>query len=246
MHPPQFPRIPPLYRSYTALLHAAAMTGSLTDLARRAQPATLLRLFLGILLPLTVLGLIGEDVLEKERFAFETPAMLWLHGHAGGALTGLSVFMNYFGGPLVMGVVIVLLPTIFWFTRHRPQALFALLALGGAAGVQAIMKRIFQRPRPELWPRLVTETGASFPSGHSTVAAALAVLVVLLLWPTRLRWPALVLGAGYYALMALSRVVLGVHYPTDVLAGGLTSLVWVLGTYQILRGRLLPQHAGRA
>ncbi|WP_216326148.1 phosphatase PAP2 family protein [Deinococcus aestuarii] len=222
------------------------MTGSLTDLARRAQPATLLRLFLGVLLPLIVLGLIGEDVLERQRFAFETPAMLWLHGHVGGALTAFSVFMNYFGGPVVMGAVIVLLPLALWFTRHRPQALFALLALGGAAGVQAIMKRLFQRPRPELWPRLVTETGASFPSGHSTVAAALAVLVVILLWHTRLRWPALVLGVTYYALMALSRVVLGVHYPTDVLAGGLTSLVWVLGTYQILRGRLLPQNAGRA
>ncbi|MFC6663182.1 phosphatase PAP2 family protein [Deinococcus multiflagellatus] len=106
------------------------------------------------------------------------------------------------------------------------------------------MKRIFQRPRPELWPHLVTAPGASFPSGHSTVAAALAAVCVLLLWRTRWRWSALWLGAAYYGLMALSRVVLGVHYPTDVLAAGLTALVWVMATYLGLRRWLRPG-AGR-
>ncbi|WP_415788221.1 phosphatase PAP2 family protein [Deinococcus saxicola] len=198
--------------------------------------AALIRFLLGILLPLIVIGVIAEDVLEKQRFAFEQPVMLWVHAHATSVLTALSLFLHAFGGPLPMGVVFIAIVLGLWFTRRHSLAVFALLGLGSSVGFAFAMKLLFNRPRPELWTRLVVESGASFPSGHSTVAAALATFAVLLAWHSRWRWPVLLVGVGYAVLMAYSRMLVGVHYPTDVLAGALTGLACVLGAYSVLGG----------
>lgn len=202
---------------------------------QRLTTAALLRVLLGIILPLVIIGFIAEDVLEKERFAFERPMMEWVHAHSGPAVTQLSVFLHHFGGPVVMGGVLILIPVVLYFLKRRTQALFSLISLGGAAATGLLMKMIFNRPRPELWPRIVQEHGASFPSGHSTMAAALATFVVLMLWRTPWRWPALILGMAYTLLVGYSRLVLGVHYPTDVLAGWLTGTSMVLTVYQTTR-----------
>ncbi|WP_291431845.1 phosphatase PAP2 family protein [Deinococcus sp.] len=200
----------------------------------------LLRLLLGVLLPLLVVGFLAEDVLEQQRFTFETPMLTWIHAHTSPALTQTSVVLNTLGGPVVMGGVFVLIVLGLWLTRRHPQAIFAATGLGSAVGVALVMKVVFHRARPELWPRLITENGASFPSGHSTTAAALATCLVLLLWQTPWRWPVLILGGLYALLMGYGRLVLGVHYPTDVLAGWLTGLSLVLGAYQLLSPSLKP------
>lgn len=202
-----------------------------------SSPASQLMPVLGLLLlvlaPLLTVGWIGEEVLEQERFAFESPLLLWVHAHTTPALLHLSAALHVLGGPEVMGPLFVAIPAALWL-RQRAQALFALWALGGAVLLNALMKLVFHRPRPELWPRTVAENGASFPSGHSMFAAALCSVAVLLLWRTRWRWPALGLGVTYCLLMGGARLVLGVHYPTDVLAGLLTGLAWVYGVWALL------------
>ncbi len=201
----------------------------------------LLRLLLGVLLPLLIVGYLAEDVLEQQRFTFEAPALTWIHAHATPALAQLSVSLNTVGGPVVMGGVFVLIVLGLWFTARRPQAIFAATGLGGAVGVALVMKVVFHRARPELWPRLISESGASFPSGHATTAAALATCLTLLLWRTPWRWPVLILGVLYALLMGYGRLVLGVHYPTDVLAGWLTGLSLVVGSYHLLSPSLKPR-----
>lgn len=204
----------------------------------RLRPVALIRFLLGILLPLILIGVIAEDVLERQRFAFEQPVMLWVHAHATPALTTISLFLHTFGGPLPMGVVFIVIVLALWFTQRHSLAVFALLGLGSSVALAFAMKLIFARARPELWPRLVTENGASFPSGHTTVAAALATFAVLLAWHSRWRWPVLIVSAGYAFLMGYGRIVLGVHYPSDVLAGWLTGLACVLGAYSVLGSSL--------
>ena len=195
-------------------------------------------MLLGIFLPLLLLGLIAEDVFEKERFVFELPIMTWIHAHAGPVLTGLSLGLNTLGGPLVTGAALIVLTVGLWLGGRRWPAALSVLGLGSAVGLAFVMKLFFNRPRPELWPRLITEHGAAFPSGHSTAAAALATFAAVLLWRTAWRWPAVVLGAWYAGLMGYSRLVLGVHLPTDVLAGWLTGVACVLAAYSVLGGRL--------
>ncbi|MGY2893906.1 phosphatase PAP2 family protein [Deinococcus sp. UYEF24] len=210
------------------------MFSSLRTSSRHIRPAALIRLLLGILIPLIVVGALGEDVLEKQRFAFESPFMLWLHTHSTPALDHLAVLLAYVGGVQVIAPVSAVLLLLLW-RRSRPAAWFFGVAVLGAALLNGVMKFAFHRPRPELWPRLLQESGASFPSGHSMYSAAFVTALILLAWASRLRWPALVLGVLFTGVVGWSRVDLGVHYPTDVLAGWLTGVAWVLGTYGLLR-----------
>jgi len=129
----------------------------------------------------------------------------------------------------------VILAFLWW--KSRPQALFWTFSVAGAAVLDLIMKLIFNRLRPELWPRLVQESDASFPSGHSMYSMAFVVAIILMLWPTPYRPLALVLGVLFTLAVGLSRLYLGVHYPTDVLAGWLSGLAWVLGLYTVMARR---------
>lgn len=102
---------------------------------------------------------------------------------------------------------------------RREALLLSLSGLGGAALTLAL-KALFGRPRPALWPTLEV-SNFSFPSGHTLGTASCAVALALVVGRLRPDWRrAAVITAGcWIALMALSRMVLGVHWPTDVIAG---------------------------
>lgn len=220
------------------------MFTSLRSSVSHLRPAALIRLLLGILLPLLIVGALGDDILEQQRFAFESPLMLWLHAHSTSALDRLAVILAYVGGYQVIAPVSAVLVFVLW-KRSYFSARFFVVAVLGAALLNSIMKFAFHRPRPELWPRLIQESGASFPSGHSMYSAAFVTALILLAWNTRFRWLTLVLGTLFTLIVGWSRVDLGVHYPTDVLAGWLTGLAWVLGVYGLLRpGVLKTTRAG--
>ncbi|WP_261665060.1 phosphatase PAP2 family protein [Deinococcus sp. Marseille-Q6407] len=191
------------------------------------------------------MGKLGDSILENERFRFETPWMLAAHERFSAQLDSLAVFLHFWGGTWVMAGLLLLLIAWAWTTLGRRAALFTLLGPGSAVATGSVLKFTFDRPRPELWPRLVQEHSASFPSGHATMSAALATWLVLLLWPTRWRWPAVVIGVLYAGAMGFSRILLGVHYPTDVLAGWLTGLAIVLGVFRLLRQPLWRREAAQ-
>ncbi|GGR31751.1 phosphatase PAP2 family protein [Deinococcus ruber] len=143
------------------------------------RPAALLRLLLGILLPLILVGFVGEDVLEKQRFAFETPLMLWLHAHSTPLLDQIAVVLATIGGASVIAPLRAVLAYLL-YRRSFIASRFFVVAVLGAALLNGVMKFAFHRARPELWPRLLPETGASFPSGHSMYSAAFVTALILL------------------------------------------------------------------
>jgi len=84
----------------------------------------------------------------------------------------------------------------------------------------------------------VHEAGYSFPSGHAMASAALGLALAVALWNSRWRWWGLVFAVVYIAFVGYSRLYLGVHYPTDILAGWLVSGVWVLAIALLIRSKL--------
>ncbi|WP_338809386.1 phosphatase PAP2 family protein [Neisseria leonii] len=187
-------------------------------------------------LSLCAAALLGLTLHPTEPFAFENPLLLWLHAHTVPAMTCLSLALHFFGKPLYATLFILCLSSWLWYRGRVRHALLLALGTGLSAALMHYAKLFFLRSRPELWPRLVEETGASFPSGHATYAAALAAALFInhRRSPQHALWLA---GGILFALaMGLSRLILGVHYPTDIAAG------WITGTAcVVLLHTLLPE-----
>lgn len=119
-----------------------------------------------------------------------------------------------------------------WALGQRLDAAFFLTAVGGAMVPNVLAKTMFGRARPALWTTLDPAPFYSFPSGHAMGSAALAVALGFLVASRRGRWPVWVLGGLFQLGVDWSRVCLGVHFPSDVLAG------WVGPIVLFLSGRV--------
>lgn len=195
-----------------------------------------LLVFVGLLLPMWAFAELADEVLEGEPFAFDEPLLELARSFSSERLDTFFVWVSRFGYeyglvPFDIGLVLVLA-----WRHHRREALFAALALGGAALLNMGTKLLFARDRPSLWESIAPEETFSFPSGHAMGTATLAWVLVLLSWRTRWRWP--VLGAAIIGtvLVGTSRVYLGVHYPSDILAGWAAASIWTAACFLLLYG----------
>lgn len=201
-------------------------------------------LFVGLLLPLAGFVMLAEEIHEAEALHFDD-ALLWrMRGLASPPLDAFFVLVSKLGyqwGVIPLDVLVVAL--LAW-RRHWRNALFAATAFVGSAVLNLGSKQLFQRERPSLWESIAPESTFSFPSGHAMGSMTLAATVVFLAWPTRWRWPALLGAALFVPLVGLSRVHLGVHYPSDILGGWCAALVWVCGVHALMyRRRWSPASA---
>jgi undecaprenyl-diphosphatase len=136
------------------------------------------------------------------------------------------------GGTAVL--VMVLLGAIGHLAlQHRySAAALVLIASAGAGLLSVALKQFFARDRPDIVPHLVTVEGLSFPSGHSMASTViyltLGALLARFAARRRVRVYLLALSLGVTFLIGITRVCLGVHYPTDVLAGWSAGLAWAL------------------
>lgn len=168
----------------------------------------------------------SEDVVGHDGATRLDPQRLsWFVDHRSGPLVAAARFIDTGASVAVVGLLAVVVGIWLW-RRGLPVVIAAapLVAVVTAEVVAALLKTTVGRSRPPVALRLVTETEPSFPSGHATAATAFGVSVavviaayVLVRW-----WPrVLVLAAGFTlpVIVGLSRLELGVHWPTDVAAG---------------------------
>lgn len=200
------------------------MKGISSPKVTRRQPvwgvgvvAVLLVLFTGLALSLHTPALIWVDhAVQTWVFALRTPT-----------LTRIALFFTALGLTPVISPI-ALLAVGFLCAHHRMRAsLLLVLSMLGGAGLDAVMKNWMHRLRPPA-PWLTTASGFSFPSGHAMIAVAFYgmlgyLLIVSLGWPRRLVVP---VTAVVVLLIGLSRIYLGVHYPSDVLAGFALGGAW--------------------
>jgi undecaprenyl-diphosphatase len=154
-------------------------------------------------------------------------------------LLAIARFFTALGEPTVLiGVGIVLAARLWWAGHRRlPLVLVAIVAIGRA--LSEAQKYWIARVRPDLEPHLVVVKTSSFPSGHATSSMIFYLTIALVLTVgTRWQRPAVV-GAVLLSLaIGTSRVMLGVHWPSDVIGGWTFGMLWVLLTLR-LAGRLI-------
>ncbi len=220
---------------------AVALRFGADFLRRHGMRLTLV--FAGLLLPLWVFGELAEEIHEQEAIAFDEPLLLFAQSMARQGFDDFFVFTSKIGyewGVVPFDIALVVVLAVL---RKYREAVFAAIALGGSALLNIGAKLAFARERPSLWESIAPETSYSFPSGHAMGSMTLACVLLLLAWNTRWRWPVAALMLPFVVLVGLSRVYLGVHYPSDILAGWAVAVAWVAAVFlSVYRVHRRPWH----
>jgi undecaprenyl-diphosphatase len=161
----------------------------------------------------------------------DNAVLLWLNAHATPTLDIAALEVTSLEVTTVVVMVLLLSSAFLWSARHRYSVLLLWVAMIGGTVLNLQLKAEFGRPRPQLFPWRTIQVGhSSFPSGHALTAVILyATLAYLLgrLETSRLqRRLTLAVAALVILLIGLSRLYLGVHYPSDVLAGYVVGVAW--------------------
>ena len=220
----------PPHAAQAALLTARKDARFGFDFLRRHWRRLMLA-FVGVLLPLWAFGELAEDLHEGEVFFFDAPLLEFAHGLAADNWNAFFMQVSALGyvyGVVPLDVIIVLALAA---RQKLREGLFAGFAMIGSALLNLGAKQLFARQRPSLWESIAPESSFSFPSGHAMGSMTLACVLVLLAWHTRWRWPVIVVTSIFVALVGLSRVYLGVHYPSDILAGWAAAITWTAAIY---------------
>ena len=201
-----------LYAVVSAYVHWRQPTWS-TLLERR-------RLAILSTMVLVVLALqVTEDVLGGESGPIDRAILMFVHAHRSSALTTLFEVITWSGSARALTPLVAVAAIALLLGKRRDEAVLLVASALTGAGLVYVVKTLVGRARPDLWAS-TWYSGSSFPSGHTLGVAATATagaLVLIRLWPGVHRWA---IGAAFVwtVLVALSRLVLGVHRPTDVLA----------------------------
>lgn len=215
-------------RGFTVLAAAALL--SIVGAAALLPPGrsvALAGLLLAIALPLAVFALLAARVSQGEGFAWDPEIMRSVHDLSGPVLDWPMKGLSIVGMGAVLAVLTAAAAIALTRAGRRGDAIFLAVTLAGAMLIENAAKLAFRRPRPELWEHGLPAAGYSFPSGHATTSMALAGAVVALMWNTPWRRWTIAAAALFTLSMGVSRVYLGVHHPSDVLAGWCAGLVWV-------------------
>ncbi len=174
---------------------------------------------------------LSDVVIEGESRRVDRAVLLWIHTTFPGWLDGpmrIVTALGYYWVVLpLLGVVIAL----FYRAGWRLSATLLLVSTAGSVVLTTVLKSVIRRARPDLFDSGYHASFYSFPSGHATVAVGFyGMLTLVLAYRLRgtARWAVGVSGVIVVLLIGFSRLYLGVHYPTDVVAGYLATLLWLV------------------
>lgn len=210
---------------------------------RFAGGALVAIVFVVLLLAALAVGWVLDTVDENRGFArWDESAAAWGSKHATSSAVDVLEFITQFGGTGWLLGIMAVVGLVRWYVDRRPSALFYLAVVGvGVATLNNGLKYLIDRERPNV-VRLTGFGGSSFPSGHTAAAAACWAGMALVIARRRsrpVRTVAAVAAMVITAGVAASRVLLGVHWLTDVVAGAVVGWTWFVLITVLFGGRLL-------
>ena len=207
---------------------------------RSLIPVISLKLVLISMLFLTALlsfAVIAHEVVSETEADFDQRLFRVIGSYTNPGLIRVMTAMTFFGSSAFLLPAYTLLILYFLFTGQRRTSInIAVIALS-STGMLHLLKRLFRRDRPDL-PLIHSLNTYSFPSGHALSSFIFSMIVIHLIWKTKWKkvwkWIGSSLLLLFALLVGLSRVILKMHYASDVIAGFCLGLVWVLLSFSLL------------
>ena len=190
------------------------------DWRRTALVAVALLLLAGVLIAVAYTGgFIGRDGAALAESA---------ENRTGNRITA-AVTLTEIGNTVASTVIAIVAGGVLWWRGRRDEAVYVVATTGTASLVFTLIKRLLERPRPPAQLQVIRETNESLPSGHATMSAVVLGSIVIVAWPHLA-----VLGRAVLTSVAVlwvggvgvTRIFLGVHWFSDVLAGWTLGLAW--------------------
>ena len=198
-------------------------------------------------LALFVFGWLADEMLEGDTLAFDQRVRAAAQTLASPGLTHVLVLVSRVGSPAVLGALGALLTALFVSRRWWRGAILLPLAMVGAGVLDTALKLAFRRTRPTPFFDYPLPASYSFPSGHALFAFCFftvgAALLAPRLKPWALKWLVRLVALTTVLAIGFSRIYLGVHYPSDVIAGYTVGLIW--SSVIIVGDRVAHAHARR-
>jgi undecaprenyl-diphosphatase len=173
---------------------------------------------------------LAEVVREGYTQQFDTAVLRWLGAHHTPTLTTIMQEVTPLGTGVVVLTIVGVTTAFLWHTEHKHSARMLLAATAGNILLNNGLKLLFDRERPDVFEWATHASSSSFPSGHAMSATVVYGTVAYLLarlqkhaWSRALT---LLVAILLVALICLTRLYLGVHYPSDVLGGIIVGLAW--------------------
>lgn len=203
-----------------------------------------LSLSAGLLLALLSIWLMAkltEEVLEGGTTRFDESVLRWIESHSSPWWDAAALEVTVLGDMLIALVLAAAVAWILYIVREKRLALVVTTSVLGAALFVPLLKLLFNRPRPQVFAWVGDHPASpAYPSGHAAMATAvfvaLAVVVHRLAGGTRNGALAVAAAVVLNFLVGLSRLYLGVHYPSDVLAGWAVAFTWVIFCAVVILG----------
>ncbi|EIM74432.1 PA-phosphatase-like phosphoesterase [Nitratireductor aquibiodomus RA22] len=240
----------------------AQENGFVRQIARHRRALAPVLLLLVLTLGSFVFLAIADEVAEGEIKALDEQVLLALRNPLDASdplgppwLEEAALEITAIGGYPVIVLSLLMVTGLLVVTRRYGAAFYAVLSVGSGALVSYILKNHYERPRPDIVEHLDVIHTASFPSGHATVTTVayltLAALVVRFFPDWRIRLYVLAVAVFISFTVGVSRIYLGVHWPSDVAAGWALGAAWAsftwlcLSLHALYRGRRLADGAGK-
>ena len=175
-------------------------------------------------------GALAREVRAGKTQMFDEGVMAYLGAHRIDWVQASLVEITNLGTGLVIMMIVGVAALLLWNTRHRYSALLLLVSAGGGLVLNGLLKLGFDRERPHMFDWATHASSSSFPSGHAMSSATVYTTIAYLAARLQRHWWAKLLTAAtavvLIVIICLSRLYLGVHYPSDVLAGVIMGVAW--------------------
>ena len=195
------------------------------------------------LLIIYIVAQISDEVLDREAFAFDKIILLWIHSFANPTLDRIMQTLTRLNDPDLVSVIAGVALILLILRRCYPEAKIFFIDCAGGVILSYGLKSVFGKTRPDLWQSAIEEVSFSYPSGHALGSTVLYGFLAYL-FATRYQqfsWLIYLAAVSIVGAIGLSRLYLGVHWPTDIIGGYGIGFLWLTFCTTMLKLQKMKQ-----